>query len=434
MRILELHAENVKRIQVIDITPGKGVVEIAGENGSGKSSTLDSLLWLIGGKGAIQWQPIRVGEERAVIKAKLGDDAGLRFIVTRRFTATEDDAKEPYTTSVVVEAADGSRPRGPQELLDSLYSGMAFDPLQFQRIPPKERIAILKALVPGVDFDALQKRRDALYDERTEVNRLARILRAQAGEEPNQDEPDVKVNEETIVSLLAAAAEEAAQVEKLKAYRQNVRDGVVRLKESAVRKRLEADELRRKADTLAQSADEDERDAERQTQTADRWPPIPDPPDTDSIKADLAAAQAHNRRVQAVLDYRERSRTAANKEAEGQELTEQIKGIDETVRAAVANANLPVRGLTLGELDVYLGGVPFGQASDAQQLRASLAIGIAMNPKLRVLRVRDGSLLDDKAMEILNEVALAEDFQVWTERVHAYSKSAIILEDGKVRG
>lgn len=81
---------------------------------------------------------------------------------------------------------------------------------------------------------------------------------------------------------------------------------------------------------------------------------------------------------------------------------------------------------------VNLEGVPFGQASDAEQLRASIAIAMASNSKLRVIRVRDGSLLDADSMALLSDMADKKDFQVWIERV-GEGATGFIIEDGHVK-
>ena len=59
-----------------------------------------------------------------------------------------------------------------------------------------------------------------------------------------------------------------------------------------------------------------------------------------------------------------------------------------------------------------LGDHPFDQASDAERLRASCAIAMRGDAKLRVLRLRDGSLLDEDSLRLLGEMAEAEDWQV----------------------
>ena len=83
---------------------------------------------------------------------------------------------------------------------------------------------------------------------------------------------------------------------------------------------------------------------------------------------------------------------------------------------------------------VTYNGVPFSQASSAEQIRVSVAMAMAMNPKLRVLRIKDGSLLDDDAMDMLKKLAVKEDFQVWVERVGNGSEDAIVIEAGEVKG
>jgi hypothetical protein len=58
---------------------------------------------------------------------------------------------------------------------------------------------------------------------------------------------------------------------------------------------------------------------------------------------------------------------------------------------------------------------------------------MASNPRLRVIRVRDGSLLDEEGLRLVEEMAGARDFQVGCERVDSTGKVGFVLEDGQVR-
>ena len=78
-------------------------------------------------------------------------------------------------------------------------------------------------------------------------------------------------------------------------------------------------------------------------------------------------------------------------------------------------------------------GVPFSQASSAEQIRVSLGMAMALNPSLRVVRILDGSLLDADALAAIRDMAIAADFQVWIERVGDADAGAVIIEDGQVR-
>ena len=43
MKILELRAENIKKLVAVEIKPDGNIVEITGKNGAGKTSVLDSI-------------------------------------------------------------------------------------------------------------------------------------------------------------------------------------------------------------------------------------------------------------------------------------------------------------------------------------------------------------------------------------------------------
>ena len=69
----------------------------------------------------------------------------------------------------------------------------------------------------------------------------------------------------------------------------------------------------------------------------------------------------------------------------------------------------------------------------AEKLRVSVAMGLAMNPKLNVLLIRDGSLLDADNLEMVARMAEVADAQVWIERVGDGAECQVIIENGKIR-
>jgi len=100
--------------------------------------------------------------------------------------------------------------------------------------------------------------------------------------------------------------------------------------------------------------------------------------------------------------------------------------------AAIASAKMPIDGLGWDDDDVLLDGIPFDQASQAEKIRASVAIAMAANPKLRVLCVRDGSLLDKESWRLLGELVDGQDYQCWVEVTDDAAKTGIVIEDGTV--
>jgi hypothetical protein len=94
---------------------------------------------------------------------------------------------------------------------------------------------------------------------------------------------------------------------------------------------------------------------------------------------------------------------------------------------------MPVDGLSFGTDEVLYNGLPLAQASSAEQLRVSVAIAMAANPKLRVLRIKDGSLLDEYSLQTLADTAEMNDFQIWIERVDTSGSVGVVMEDGNAR-
>jgi hypothetical protein len=97
------------------------------------------------------------------------------------------------------------------------------------------------------------------------------------------------------------------------------------------------------------------------------------------------------------------------------------------------DAKFPIEGLSFGEDGVLYNGVPFKQCSAAERLKVSMAMAMALNPKLRVIRILDGSLLDSTNMNLIQEMVKEKDYQVWIEVVDESGKVGITIEGGEVK-
>jgi len=425
MQIIGLMAENVKRLSAVEITPSGAIVEITGRNGQGKTSILDAIWWALAGAKHIQTSPIRKDASEATIRLDLGTGDKLEYRVTRHFRRRDD---ETITTSIVVESPQGARFSSPQQVLDALLGELSFDPLAFTRLKPEQQFDLLKRFVPDVDFDEIEQAKKRDYDQRTEVNREAKKLRAQAAGIPvPADTPAERIDEAALVEELEKAGEHNALIERRKANREAAAVELRNLRANADRLRREAEEALAKAAKIEEEAHA----LEAKLATAE---PLPEPIDTSSIRARIAEAQRVNAAVAARQRRAELEAKAAELEAKSQALTDAIAAREAEKMRAIEAADMPVPGLSLGDGVVLLNGLPFDQASDAEQLRTSVAIAMAMNPTLKVIRVRDGSLLDDDAMRLLAEMAEAKGYQVWVETVGSDRPGAVVIEDGTVKG
>jgi ABC-type cobalamin/Fe3+-siderophores transport system ATPase subunit len=463
VKIISLTAENVKRLVAVSIKPNGNLVEITGKNGQGKTSVLDAIWWALTGTGNVQTQPIRKGETRATIKLDLGE-----IIVTRTFTRKDET---DYTTALSVRGADGSSFKSPQAVLDGLAGALSFDPLEFSRMKARDQFNALRAFVPGIDFEKVDAQNRGDYERRTEANRLwKQALAAAEMISVPAETPEEPIDEVALTTEMQAAATLNQDVERRKTLREQASKDVENYRDQAQRElgKLEAEldaieqrnavEIigidqqiaalkRQRENAIVRGETERENagirirdEAARFTKAADDLQArldaaeqLPALIDTDAIARRMNEARVINANVERVRQREVHRHTAEKYEQESTQLTINIEARNKAKADAIAAANMPVPGLGFGDGVVLLAGVPFEQASDAERLRASVAIAMAANPKLRVIRIRDGSLLDEDAMKLLAEMADKHDMQVWIERVDSSGAVGFVLEDGHVR-
>lgn len=431
MKIIKLEAENVKRLHAVSITPTGDIVEISGNNTNGKTSVLDAIYWALAGTGNVQAEPIRRGAEKATIKLDMGE-----LIVTRSFKRQEGDK---YTTSLKVESAEGASYKSPQSMLDALLSGLTFDPLEFSRMKAKEQFDMLRAFVPDVDFKNIDDLNRGDFERRSDQNRRMEEAKSAAGLIAVRDDlPDDLEDESKLLDDIASTAQRNQEVVNETLRRLNKATQLDADTKEADRRRRQAAELREQADEFDDSAKNIAGRVARERAELTSLPATTTPVDVANLRARLIQTQATNAAITKNVDAIRRKialdKVASDAAIASDEFSNKIKARTKTKNDAIAGAKMPVEGLGFGDGFVTFNGVPFDQASDAEQLRASIAIAMHTNSKLRVIRVRDGSLLDNHSFKLLTEMAAANGCQVWVETVRSVTDSAVIIEDGSVKG
>ena len=114
-------------------------------------------------------------------------------------------------------------------------------------------------------------------------------------------------------------------------------------------------------------------------------------------------------------------------------LSGRIKEIDERKKKKLLEVKMPIEGLGWDEENVIYNNLPFNQISGAEQLKISMAIAMASNPKLKVVLIKDGSLLDQDSLKVIEEMAKEKDWQIWIESVDESGKIGIYIEDGEIK-
>lgn len=414
--LLGLRAENYKRIELVNVEfpPDGGVVAIMGENEAGKSSLLDALESTIAGRRAAKSvQPIHRGADSARVVARFDD-----IVVTRTF--------KPSGTAIEVRGAeDGRRIDRAEDLLSALYSHVALDPLAFSRLNDADQVATLLPLI-GFDPRPLDEEFRDTYDRRTLKNREVRDLEGQVAAQPDPDR--TLPTEEISVADLAAKIREATEQNTraadhnrtLEAYRGFLVDEeaqIVQIEEALAEARRKVENRRKGIETLEAQSEE--------------FTIV----DTTDLEAQIASAEDTNRAIRAQSDrvaLADRLKTAREEAAA---LSISLEEIEARKQAALADARMPVPGLGIDTaLDALtLDGIPFSQASTGVKIRTGTAIAIALNPDLRLIIIRDASLLDEGNRAVIDELAQEHGFLVLMEIADTSAPVGVVIEEGMVR-
>lgn len=428
MKIISLTTENVKRIKAAEITPSSNVVVIAGKNGQGKTSVLDAIMWALAGTAAVQGKPLRDGETKGRINVKLGDGKTVELIVERRFTPTNGKG------DLWVESTDGARFKSPQAMLDALVGELSFDPTAFCRMKPADQLNELRRLVKlDVDVDKLDAQNAGDYQRRADVNRDAKARRAQIGAiVVPADTPTEPIDESALLTEMTVAADANTELEKRKQRREKMATDIKAKRDAAVKLAKDADEMLTRANAMIAQYENENKEADAMQEKLNGAEALPAPTDLQAVRQKLDAAKATNKHVLAAQSRAKLVTEAEALEKQSADLTTAMDARSKAKADAIKAAKMPIEGLGLGDGAVLYKGMPFDQASDAEQIQVSMAVAMAANPKLRVIRIRDGSLLDEEAMEAINAIAADNDFQVWVERVDSSGKVGIVIEDGSV--
>lgn len=423
LHVVELRSENIKRIQAVTVRPNGNTVIIGGKNGAGKSSLIDSLEYALGGTKTLPADPVRRGARKGRVVLDLGE-----IVVERTFSSKG--------TQLVVKNAAGEPQKSPQTLLDKLCSKVAFDPFAFTRETPAKQDAILRDVM-GIDFSELDAKRSKAYEQRRETNREAKRLRAQLdGMSPHNDAPEEEVSvaelSKDLQQVWSKTSENDSQRRELEVAENHLgglrddiqghRANIADLEEQLAQARSE---LEYAEEVAAKFYVEVEELRESIDQLID--------PDPEPIRQQIATAEETNRKVRENTERLRLEQDLARLDAQAEQLTEAIAEVDAEKAAQLEAAEFPVPGLGFDDTGPTLNGFPLEQCSQAERLRLSVAIGAALNPRVKVMLVRDGSLLDSDSMRLLAELAEETGSQVWVERVGDGDESAVVIEDGMVR-
>lgn len=432
-KIISLEVNNIKRIKAISILANATMNTISGKNGNGKSSTLDAIEMALRGAKYIPDMPVRAGQEDARIVVETNE-----MTVTRHWTNAD-------TSYLKIVTKQFGKIANPQDTLNAIVGNLSFDPLEFATMEPKKRIGILKEITK-LDFSKLEAEYKATFAERAGVKKEYETLKTLTDQfsqeeliKPEFDIEDIKFKREEAIKhnkaiyvLKYETLRDATQSHQKNLDKQgdtvfqiaSLKEEIKKIEEKIQNKKNELKNLKNQELQLDKERDEiakmvessKEVDANQFDEMMKRQ---------NQYEAELKTRKSNLE----VIRSRDEKFTLANK------MTARLEEIIKEKEKQITNANMPIKGLSFADNDILFNEIPFIQLSTSEQIQVSMSIAMALNPRLRIIIIKNGSLLDSDAVKKIYKMAEENNFQVWLEKVSdGPEENAIYLEDGLVYG
>jgi len=425
MKIVNLIISNILKIRAIHIQPTSPVIEIKGENAAGKSSILDAILIAFKGKKSAPIEPVKRGAKKGTIRLELDGElaAGIP-----PFTITSKVTNDKIET--IIEPAELLKGETPRSFLDKLLGHISFDPLEFMNQDSAKQRTTLAELV-GIDLTAYDQKEKAVYDERTIKGRELKTVQAKVKDLTCY--PEIQATEEVKFAELSTKLSEAMTnnqaIERRRLDNERVLERGKKVKAEIEQLQSRILELQDGLANLRKAYQEEKAKLS-----------LLEPIDIDDINIEIQSIEQTNVKIRANRLFNTEQAALEAIQATYDKLDTKITGIRESRQKAIQASKIPVFGLTFSDDRLDYNNIPLSQCSDGEKLMVSTGISMALNPILRVMRIKDGSLLGPKNMAILKETVKEEGFQLWIEMVQGrdrYNKEGkvgIFIEEGGVEG
>lgn len=430
MKVHKLVLENFMAITSATFDfDGKHAI-LSGPNGAGKSSVIDSIIYALSKTDAKIEDPIQHGKDLTIIRAYIGD-----IVAERRISPGNDKLK--------VYSKDGKVYDSPATLLNGFFDVICMDPLEYKNMKESEQRAYIIDLVGLSDkLEELQEECKAKEDERRLIGRD--VKRVKGALEEHGDKKEVSEDYEDVDPSEFSASNDIERLEsenkKLEEFRNSVKEleGLNKQKQRIIEKEIpdidkQIEALKERKENLHDDIKEINDDINEISDEIKTFDEVKISQNIKSLKNDIKnfeeikAILEHNKKADELLKDLERHQQAYD------DYTKAIKDLRNEGRMLVNNADMPIDGLDVTADAILYKGTRFNDLSSSEQIRVSTAIAMAINPQMKFVLIKDGSLLDEKSKKIIFDMADNNDFQIIMEQVASGDeKTGFYIEDGEL--
>jgi DNA repair exonuclease SbcCD ATPase subunit len=422
IKVLSLVVENFKNIEKTEVDFAGRSATIIGKNGAGKSSLIQAICSPID-SNYIPAKPVKKGEERGSIELTIG---GSLHGEEETYTLGLHFSEKHKKGRITVTNGEGEKVNGGKQFISDIVGNIGFDIQEFIKLGvtssgsiskpgTQEQIEILKKLMPK---DVLKQMHDLdkefkdVYEARADVNRdISHAKSKLEGHDFSQDELErynEVVDTDGIVSKMTNIEKELEKYNKVFSTVDSLLDSIPLKQE-----RLALLEEKVEALHAEITADIDKLDK------GEVWLGKKTKPSIEAMNIELSNANIHNNKVKEVKSLQDSQIAIRLLQENSEANTERLDKIKREKKQIFTSSPLPVKGLTFDEEGIYFKGLPFveGQHPSSTIISIGAKIGMALNPNLRMLVIKDGSLLDKKTLKWLVTQCEKENYQLFVEMV-----------------
>lgn len=421
VKITAMEAENVKRIKAVKMVPTPdGLTIVGGDNGQGKTSVLDAIMWALGGN---RYKPSKPHREGSVT------DPYIKINLSNGLTV------ERKGKSSALKVIDQNGNKGGQALLDAFISELALDLGKFIQANGKEKAeTLLKIIGVGDQLHEFDRQIQEAYNQRLYAGQIADQKAKHAKELPvYPDAPLEPVSVSELIMQQQAILARNGENQRLRNKHRELLREYEKIGSRVITEEEEIERLRRELRVHEQRAEELKAEHAKKAgeiEIAEKTVEQLQDESTAEIEANIRNIETINEKVRANMEKAAAETEAASYREKWEAIDADLKELRAKRIKLLEGANLPLPGLSIEGGELVYNGQKWDGMSGSDQLKVAVAIVRRLNPECGFVLVDKLEQMDMTTLTEFGAWAEAEGLQLIGTRVSKGDECEIIIEDG----
>ena len=417
MKIWNLESENFKKLNVSLAINGKSVT-VTGQNEAGKSSFIDALFKSLTGE-KIKGSAVKIGEKEARNYIVIRKDNGETIEVEKTYTNGKSELK--------VTLNGASEILSPQKFLDKTLGDISFDPLEFVRKTPLEQKRSLMNIL-NIDLDKFEDAKRKALDEVKKVNDTLIRIEGELEELPQlEEEYEFKEDTELMVRLNQIESDR----QELSRIKNEIiaNESKISFQENVIKENLKKIKELEKANQSMYTAIEDcKKKIEGFEAEKDKFVVVDD---SDQIENMIKDIRRNNDAYKIQQERIEKQKLYEQVELDKTKALGEVKKVELERNDYLAGFKMPIEKLEFYDTGLMYDGLPLTEdnVSSSKLIEIGVRISVALHPGLRIMQIKDGSLLDSNTLKAIKEIIKENDYQLFIEKVSDEKELGFIIDE-----